>query len=92
MNVGEPMRLSKTLASVLERPVEASHNELRPQYPRQSISKPSASSELLKIDDLNIYMTACAEYRRGLAAEWTEERLLAIVKRWRLIDQEDRDK
>lgn len=82
----------KTLAAVLECPVEAAHNEVRPHYPRQSISEPSSSSELLKTDDLNIYMAACAEFGRGLAAGRTEERLLAIVTRWRLMDQENRDK
>jgi hypothetical protein len=91
MNIGEPTRLSKTLASVLERPVEAAqNNEVQTHFPRESVSKPSASSELLKIDDLNIYMAACAEYSRGLTAGWTEKRLLAVVARWRILEQENK--
>ncbi|KAF3045369.1 hypothetical protein E8E11_000506 [Didymella keratinophila] len=72
MNIGEPTRLSKTLVSVLERPVEAAQIEVQTHFPHQSVSKPSASSKILNIDDLDIYMAACAEYSRGLAAGRTE--------------------
>jgi len=92
MNIGEPTRLSKTQASVLKRPVEAAQIEVQTHFPRQSVSESSASSEILKIDDLDIFMAACAEYSRGLAARWTEERLLAVVTRWQTLDQESKEK
>lgn len=88
MNIGEPSRLSKALAPILERPVEVGEKESKTRSFQQSIPKPSASSELLKIDELNVYMAACTEYGRGLAAGWTEERLLAVVARWRILDHE----
>jgi hypothetical protein len=91
-NIGGPTRLSKTVSSVLHGLSEAAPSEVQTCHPRQSISSPSASSEILKIDDLNIYKAACAEYSRGLAAEWTEERLLAMVTSWRILDQEEKDK
>ncbi|KAF1926649.1 uncharacterized protein M421DRAFT_422614 [Didymella exigua CBS 183.55] len=34
-------------------------------------------------------MAACTEYRRGVAAEWTGDRLLAIVAKWSALDREE---
>jgi hypothetical protein len=52
--------------------------------PKQE-TKRSASSELLKIDDLTIYRSACAAYKLGLEKGWGKERLLESVEEWKVF-------
>lgn len=85
INIGEPTRLSQTIARVLERLIETPQNEATAYVSLKAIRRSSAASELLKIDILNIYVAACEEYSHGLAGAWTAERLLAVVTRWRFL-------
>lgn len=51
-----------------------------PRYTSQPPTlKRSASSELLKIEELGIYMEACARYNRGVREGWSEEELLRMI-------------
>ena len=101
INVGESASLLDRVASVLgqqqlqkpkrsevdafemERP--QSRSPVRPRYKR------SASSELLKIDDLDNYMAACNENKRAVDLWWSEAYLLAIIAKWRALDVESKD-
>jgi hypothetical protein len=46
------------------------------KYQLKQEIKRSASSELLKIEDLKIYQSACAAYKFGLERGWSKEKLL----------------
>jgi hypothetical protein len=61
------------------------------QLPRlkQEIKR-SASSELLKIEDLMIYQSACAAYKLGLEKGWSKERLLESVGEWKVFNANSR--
>ena len=101
INVGKSVSLLDRVASVLgqqqlQKPkrseVEAfeverpqSRSPVRPRYKR------SASSELLKIDDLDNYMAACNENKRAVDLWWSEAYLLAIIAKWRALDVESKD-
>ncbi|EFQ91706.1 hypothetical protein PTT_11347 [Pyrenophora teres f. teres 0-1] len=53
----------------------------------KSKAKRSASNELLKIDNLDTYQQACAEYKWALKEGWSKERLLDLVDDWQRIDE-----
>ncbi|KAF2633263.1 hypothetical protein BU25DRAFT_328258, partial [Macroventuria anomochaeta] len=92
-NVGKSASLLGTISSALKQQSQSATTEVNTCCPCvQSVIKRSASSELLKIDNLNNYMTACAEYNRGVEAEWTEDHLLAVIAKWRALDTEDEGK
>jgi hypothetical protein len=37
------------------------------------------TTELLKIDDADYYMEACAKYSKGFKEGWTDEQLLEMI-------------
>jgi hypothetical protein len=53
--------------------------------PKQEIKR-SASSELLKTEDLVIYQSACTVYKLGLGKGWSKKRLLESVEEWKVFD------
>lgn len=87
VNMGQSPTITNTIsAAVANIPQQAAFGKL---VGRSGIKR-SASSELLKIDDLRIYTNACAEYNRGLREGWSKERLLQTIDKWQELDRGER--
>ncbi|KAJ4369752.1 hypothetical protein N0V83_005515 [Neocucurbitaria cava] len=87
VNMGQSPNIKNTIsAAIANIPQPAAFGKLG----GRSGIKRSASSELLKIDDLSIYKDACAEYNRGLREGWSKERLLQTIDKWQELNRSER--
>ncbi|KAF1363859.1 hypothetical protein EJ07DRAFT_151944 [Lizonia empirigonia] len=86
-NVGQAAHFLDTICSTLEqKPIRPLTDKRSLNPSAKPVMKRSASSELLKIENLDNYMEACAEYRRGLRAEAQKDHLWGIIAKWRALD------
>ncbi|CAO2648476.1 Nn.00g077430.m01.CDS01 [Neocucurbitaria sp. VM-36] len=84
VNIGQSYTIKDTITAALTsipQPAAIRNYEARGGIKR------SPSSELLKIDGLNSYMNACAEYNQGLREGWGKERLLQRIEEWQELDR-----
>lgn len=72
------LRNGATICNVFGRdPPDTVHN-----HPLNRQCKPvkqSPTTELLKIDDAEYYMEACAKYSKGVKEGWTDEQLFDMI-------------
>ncbi|KAI4706857.1 hypothetical protein J4E89_008553 [Alternaria sp. Ai002NY15] len=78
--------IAEAMSTAMQLPMATANYQLKQEVKR------SASSELLKIDDLNIYQSACAAYKLGLERGWSKERLLESVEEWKVFEANSRRK
>jgi hypothetical protein len=86
-NIGQSKSLKESIAeamSTMQQPIATGNYRLKHEVKR------SASSELLKIEDLRIYEKACAAYKLGLERGWSKERLLESVEEWKSCEANSR--
>ncbi|KAH6868254.1 hypothetical protein BKA58DRAFT_458941 [Alternaria rosae] len=82
-NIGYAKGLGESIAEAMSTAMQ--HPMVTANYRLKEEVRRSASSELLKIEDLRIYQSACAAYRLGLERGWSKERLLESVEEWKVF-------
>ncbi|RMZ72813.1 hypothetical protein GMOD_00009862 [Pyrenophora seminiperda CCB06] len=79
-NVGKPNSFRESLSAVIGS-MHQSKSKAKAKLQR------TASSELLKINGLENYTQACAEYHQALEAGWSKQQLLELVEEWQKMDE-----
>ncbi|KAF1937569.1 hypothetical protein EJ02DRAFT_458609 [Clathrospora elynae] len=82
-NVGRSNTIKASITAAIASPQQLASTI---NYELKHNIKRSASSELLKIENLDDYRNACAAYKWALKEGWSEERVLAMIGDWQKMD------
>jgi hypothetical protein len=86
-NIGKQKTFKENITEAISDVISSSIPTSTASYKLRHSVKRTASSELLKIHDLEIYIIACSQYRTGLEKGRSKQQLMRLIEEWQEFER-----